>query len=541
MLKSLLILAILPIFFISAAAETHINEPVEIFAQLDKTVYYQDEKIYVTGEVSTIISNPNLSYQVRFDEGNTAAGQILITEDKQINITLNPGPMWSHGNYTLILNYLPAQVQIPFQFFNIERPIDEIPEPTEELPLDIQTNKPYYIYGDTVTISGTVPKIINTDVSLIIRTPGNELYFADISVSADRTFQHQIHIDELFEIGTYTIGVIYDGEALETSFENLGYPITFSMDKSKYNFGSSMIVEGIVAPYIEGKRIDIQISKDETIKSFRSFEVTPDRTFSKEVHTDKLWESGEYEIRIFYNIFNKDVSFQYVADEITIQTDKQTYHNFDTIHITGDIYIPVVNNEIKITIYDDTNNVLVPEKNIPFEHNLFDYSSFEYNFTINDWGNYNGDIIIEAVYEEYTENTTVHYSSYPSDLSIEFLYDIITNQSNLIILIQSELSELRELIGQDPEPIQTIPVIGNFTWSIENNTVNFSWIVIDGEPIDKYMFQWRNESGSWDRDIIRDGTITSWSIENLSNIEYEFKFHATNNIGNSEVISFTVR
>jgi len=140
-IKSLLILTILPIFFISVYAETHIIEPVvEISAQLDRSVYYQDEKIYVTGEVSTIILNPNLSYQVGFDEGVIGSGQILITEDKQIDITLNPGgPMWSHENYTLILNYPPALVQIPFQFFNVERPLDEIPEEPEEVepPFDL--------------------------------------------------------------------------------------------------------------------------------------------------------------------------------------------------------------------------------------------------------------------------------------------------------------------------------------------------------------------------------------------------------------------
>jgi len=87
----------------------------------------------------------------------------------------------------------------------------------------VTTDKSSYLEGETISISGEIKNMIESNqISLIIQSPiGNIVALDQMTVGADKQFSTEIKLGGklMKEEGTYTIKVQYGEESIVTSFE----------------------------------------------------------------------------------------------------------------------------------------------------------------------------------------------------------------------------------------------------------------------------------------------------------------------------------
>ena len=251
-----------------------------------------------------------------------------------------------------------------------------------------------------------------------------------------------------------------------------------------------------------------------------------------------------------------------VTGDITLSIDKSTYYLDDTVLVTGNLVnfdvtqsidvIYSVYYDSRVTEYrdvmDDNGNfeILIPTDNftgsgfgtitITIQNN--DASIDFYYIDTPDWSNETlYEMIMTNVYSINDYNGTMTNMINLSNL----LTDIINEQSQSIIDLQTEVNGLKDLVqGEAAIEESSIPVIDNFTVLTNgDNSITLSWI-IHGEPITKYNLIYREEIGSWTTEDITETNMTSYTVYNLENIEYEFKFSAENESGESKKTVFSI-
>jgi len=118
---------------------------------------------------------------------------------------------------------------------------------------------------------------------------------------------------------------------------------------------------------------------------------------------------------------------------LTIQTDKPSYNEAETISITGELSILAeIGNEVKINVFDHQGIILIPEQITTFTNNTHFYHDIITAYPA--WIGYDDVITIQSQYGEYTADIQIHYSDYPAELSLTYLHDkVLTNNSTLSI------------------------------------------------------------------------------------------------------------
>ncbi len=142
----------------------------------------------------------------------------------------------------------------------------------------------------------------------------------------------------------------------------------------------------------------------------------------------------------------------------------------------------------------------------------------------------------------YDEMQTMRMYNEQRDQLIDRLNDIVEVQ-NIFIYILYDVMEL-----DMEETIEgLLPVIDDFTYIANgDNSITLYWFIESGQPITYYDITYRTEHHEddthreWFEIIINDGTILEYTITDLENTEYEFKFGASNMYGKSEFIEFFI-
>jgi len=364
-----------------------------------------------------------------------------------------------------------------------------------ENTFSIITDKTEYYKGETIQLFGQVSKIegIDTGIIYLRSLSGNNLiYYGNFEINPDQTSIYTNIVGSLLsEDGTYIITANYDSNSTNTTFEyfdeyatyNL---ITIQIDKSEYYYNEEIIVNGTMVDvdWTRNTRIhyDVVNPFGEIIQSGNDVVLQNDGTFNFIIDTSTWSEFG-------FKIINVDIqddmgnSVFYYSNEL----DKTNEANYERI----------MNNEGRINI----NNL-----------QLNDHSTM-----INSH---------DTIVNEHIQNFLSH------DDRIDAL--LITISS-----LQTQIDGLRELVqGSTPDDDITVPVISDFIAISNNGTVSLSWS-IEGEPITLYNLIYRAEIGVWTTEDV-SVNATSYIITDLQNIEYDFKFSAENEFGESRVERFSL-
>ena len=101
------------------------------------------------------------------------------------------------------------------------------------ITVTVATDKPSYLLGEVVTITGTVKEDnvakANVYVNVEVRDPAGTLRFADVvKTAADGSYKTSFKLAETLPTGTYTVKAVYGGVSKTTTFTASAAP-TFTM------------------------------------------------------------------------------------------------------------------------------------------------------------------------------------------------------------------------------------------------------------------------------------------------------------------------
>lgn len=268
------------------------------------------------------------------------------------------------------------------------------------------------------------------------------------------------------------------------------------------------------------------------------------------------------------------ISEQIFADEIipsiVIYTDKAEYYIDEDIFINGTITDVDWSRNTNIS-YDITSLADYTIIGSGSDNSLQNNGTFNFIIDGNErarWIEHSSDVLLTITIQDFSKDYAF-YSSSKANMENEIIYEMVrvlepmvsshdtmVNEHSqnfishndridallvIISALQTQIDGLRELVqGEAPAPDDTpIPVIGNFTAiPTGNGTVTLSWD-IQNEPITLYNLIYRAEIGSWSTEFV-SVNATTHTITDLSNIEYDFKFSAENEFGESRVERFSL-
>jgi hypothetical protein len=210
--------------------------------------------------------------------------------------------------------------------------------------ITVDTDKDYYIAGDTLTVSGTIsPYQPGVAVAIQVIDPNGNIK-AVAQATPDETGAYSATILTFSEedpSGTWTVKATYSGVSAEkTIFLGIA-PVTVTTDKPTYAPGESLIVSGKVATVKAGQAIAIQVFDPRGNRKAVS-QATPaaDGTYSVSVMTFALTDpAGTWKVTATYLGQTVETTFELVSDVepptlTSVTTDKGSYIGGSSITVT---------------------------------------------------------------------------------------------------------------------------------------------------------------------------------------------------------------
>jgi len=222
--------------------------------------------------------------------------------------------------------------------------------------------------------------------------------------------------------------------------------ITIQTDKSSYHQYETILITGDFEPLLESHNLNLTIRapNGQNIQP-KNFIIYEDKKFSAELITGGVLieNNGIYTVKVQYANNKAITTFELLPLPVQIFTDKSSYNQIETIQITGEINEIEISplDNIAITLHDIDDNILIPELLIPITNNAFSHDIITDDII---WNDYYGDVKITAQLQNYTTQTTIHYSYYPAEISLEYLHDLISDNSIMVNEAYSDIYIIKE-------------------------------------------------------------------------------------------------
>lgn len=347
--------------------EEEITQEGTISLQTDKETYIPGQTITLTGTTSEVIPLESLKFTMTDPNGNIIAkGNLFPTNGKFSTTvfisTVNP----AYGTYEIIGQYSDKAVKTTF---NVSKDIKE------NIPISLWTDSTAYGLGDTVKISGRLNnvwidsldlKIIQTKNIVTSTTSTSSFKILDIArIQGDGSFTYSFRIpNDQQRLGDYVITVSKEIGTVSKSIHVVTDPSQFSdsqdllsmeLDKSSYDFGGTVKVQGFIKNYsirssFETPVVKITVlnddgtpvtimgvpsgsrtsTKDQLVVVPYSFTAIPESSgsFTATLGIDKnIFHEGTYKLRAIYNDdLTKMVAFD-VTDPLKLSNGESVYLN----------------------------------------------------------------------------------------------------------------------------------------------------------------------------------------------------------------------
>jgi predicted secreted protein with PEFG-CTERM motif len=217
----------------------------------------------------------------------------------------------------------------------------------------VTTDKSSYLEGETISISGEIKNMIESNqISLIIQSPiGNIVALDQMTVGADKQFSTEIKLGGklMKEEGTYTIKVQYGEESIVTSFEFGGVSPSNELEE----------LDIIIDSTVTATTVTVQDSKDlmyYEITNGKIINIIPDMDAKSLLIYIETTDNGSITLTIPRSVLDatingEDDEFFVLVDgeevdfeEITTSTDRTLTIEFlagaEQIEIIGTFVIP---------------------------------------------------------------------------------------------------------------------------------------------------------------------------------------------------------
>jgi hypothetical protein len=188
--------------------------------------------------------------------------------------------------------------------------------------LTARLSKTSLLAGETITVSGDVPRVTEDPVNIsILRPDGTFVVAAFPEPDSDESYSATLRLpSSLEEDEDYSVVVSYDGKEVELTFDITGTasgsdggPITVETDRTSYAAGSTVEISGQIADdtFVPGNQIALQVLNPDR-SPYRFDPITPesDGSYSYSlVVGGPLGVTGEWEVKVTYRGQTAETTF----------------------------------------------------------------------------------------------------------------------------------------------------------------------------------------------------------------------------------------
>ena len=239
---------------------------------------------------------------------------------------------------------------------------------------DLLTDKPQYLPGEYVGITGTATDIIPFEgMAFTLKDPDDKVIASGTLFPVNDEFTTRVYMTTVDPVyGTYLIDAEYSDKSASTTFDLLedikeDVPISLWTDKTAYGLGDEVKITGrlnqvwvstLDLEIIQTKQASIANSRSDTgFKILDGLTIDGDGSFA---HTftipDNDLRLGDYRINVSKDIGSVSIVIHAVADPenfvaitepLTIESDKESYDFGETMSLSGFVLDPHENSTYK--------------------------------------------------------------------------------------------------------------------------------------------------------------------------------------------------
>ena len=281
----------------------------QITADLSDDTYQPQDTVSLTGNIDTVHSSTNLEIVVK-DPSNH-----VIESDDDVTVKSNGDFSYSfdladdadEGTYSITMTYGSDDLKLTFK-------VDQNAGSSSSSGLTVKLNKSSYLAGETITVTGTVPKIVvNQDVNILVYDK-NSVFTGSaqyVQPNSDKTYSAILKLkSDLTVENGYQVKVDYNNVEVKATFSITGEisgsnVMSVKTDKSTYQSGSTVKITGTVATdsIVQGMKVLIQVyNPDDSAYRFDPVDIASDGSYSYSmVVGGDLGISGMWEVKATYN------------------------------------------------------------------------------------------------------------------------------------------------------------------------------------------------------------------------------------------------
>jgi predicted secreted protein with PEFG-CTERM motif len=189
--------------------------------------------------------------------------------------------------------------------------------------LTAKLSKTSLLAGETLTVSGVVPRIVTDEdgVSITITTPAGNFVAAKFPEPAsDESYTASFVLPStLAEDEDYRVVVYYDDKEVELEFDVTGKAtgsvgaLTVKTDKTSYSVGSTVTISGQISDeiFVEGQQIALQVfNPDDAPYRFDPIVPEDDGSYSYPMPVGgPLGVTGEWQVKVTYGTQTSETTF----------------------------------------------------------------------------------------------------------------------------------------------------------------------------------------------------------------------------------------
>jgi predicted secreted protein with PEFG-CTERM motif len=348
------------------------TEPVTM--TLSKTTYTPGATVRVTGEVADVVNNEEVEVVVVDSDDNEVFDDSVEPEnDGSYEFEFDLEDDAEEGTYTVTVTYDGDDVEDTFA----------VSEGTSSGgssssgDITVALNKASYLAGETMTVTGKVPKMINNEVvNIDIFYPDGSFALITTSVepASDLTFTATLKLKSDLDVDEeYSVKVNYGTYSGEKEFDITGASsssseLTVKTDKSEYEIGSTVKITGTINSdsIVEGQKVLIRVNKPDG-NPYRIDIVEPSSSGSYTYNVvigGALATAGEYEVQVTYGEEEQTAEFELVGQEGTSYPLKVEGKSYPIEYeITGgdvkSMFVRPSDNTLVVSINAETDGQLV--------------------------------------------------------------------------------------------------------------------------------------------------------------------------------------
>ena len=295
------------------------GEDGDITAEISEATYEPGDTVLISGSINNYDTGNQLEILVEDPDGDEVDSDddVSVQSDDDFEFEFDLDDDAPEGDYDVTLTYDIDELVLTFE---VEDTGTGGGTGGSTTIVTAKLNKSSYLAGELVTVTGTVPKIVEDEVVsvMLYRPDGTVVLSASqyADPASDKTYSASLRLDSDLEVeDEYSIKVAYDNKEVEIEFDitgqsTTGGALTVKTDKATYENGSTVKVTGTVAS-------DLLVpNQDQVLLRFNAPDKNPCRIDPADLASDgsysydlvlggKCGLTGKYEVIAFYNL--KDV------------------------------------------------------------------------------------------------------------------------------------------------------------------------------------------------------------------------------------------